>query len=303
MIDILMATHNGERYLREQLDSIINQSEQHWRLLIRDDNSSDGTRGILREYVNRFPDKITVLTGPAQTLGVVKNFSYLMSQAKAEYVMLCDQDDVWLPDKIEISFHKMMELETQYGNHSALLVYTDLSVVNSTLSIVANSFWKWKHINPRNQRKLKRMLVQNVVTGSTIMINWVQLQVSAPIPEGAIMHDWWIALANTTFGYSGFIPSPTVLYRQHDTNVIGAANHVGLTDIKTRRRRLGKLFEACVMQAEAWGGFAVNSEQQEIISCFVRLSRQPAMCKKLSMIANGFFFSGFARNIAFFLLA
>ena len=112
-IDILLATCNGALYLPEQLDSLLAQTCRGWRLLVRDDGSSDGTREILENYRSRHPDVIMIIPGEGQNLGACGNFSCLLEQSDAPYIMFCDQDDVWLPDKIEITLTAMRELERQ----------------------------------------------------------------------------------------------------------------------------------------------------------------------------------------------
>lgn len=103
MIDILLATYNGEEYLRQQIDSIICQSYTNWRLIIRDDSSSDGTLAIIKDYVKRYLNKIILVDENTPNLGSSKSFIRLLDFVSNDYFMFTDQDDVWLPNKVELS--------------------------------------------------------------------------------------------------------------------------------------------------------------------------------------------------------
>jgi len=110
-IDILLSTYNGEQYLRNQIESIINQTYKNWRLLIRDDGSQDKTIEILEYYLRKHKDKIVLIEDGQKHLGASKSFFRLLGYSDAKYIMFCDQDDVWLPYKIEKTYNKMKELE------------------------------------------------------------------------------------------------------------------------------------------------------------------------------------------------
>lgn len=220
-IDILLATYNGEQYLGEQLESLLHQSLQNWQLLIHDDNSTDCTVDIIREYAKRYPSKIKFIEDSISFGSASGNFGFLLEHSEAEYIMFCDQDDIWLPYKIEHSLNEMRQLETQYGN-VPLLVFSDLKVVDENLSIRSNSMWLSQKLNPDTVHDLYSELALNVVTGCTVMINQAAKKCIAPIPSHAMMHDHWIASNIAKYGHASYIPEPLVLYRQHGANVIGA---------------------------------------------------------------------------------
>ena len=221
-IDILLATYNGEVFLEAQLNSILKQTHEDWRLIVRDDGSMDGTREILESYRARFPNKVVVVEDREGNLGLVQNFSRLMEHASADYAVFCDQDDVWMPDKLELTLAKMRDLEREHGAHTPLLVFTDLSVVDQDLQVIHPSFWRYQGVRPQRCNTLNRLLLDNVVTGCTAMMNRPLIQKSVPIPPQAIFHDWWVALVAAASGFSGYVARPTVLYRQHGQNLIGA---------------------------------------------------------------------------------
>jgi glycosyltransferase involved in cell wall biosynthesis len=220
-ISILLSTYNGEKYLKAQLDSLYSQSYQDFKLIVRDDGSRDGTKEILNSYNIELVDS-------SENVGVKKSFEKLLKYAfentNAKYFMFCDQDDVWNNDKIETTLKKMQELEKLYEDDIPLLVHTDLEVVNESLETLSFSMWKSEHINPR-ANTLNKLLIQNTITGCTMMINRNLAMKSLSISSKAIMHDWWIGLVATTFGKIGFIEESTMKYRQHGKNDTGAKTY------------------------------------------------------------------------------
>ena len=220
-IDILLATYNGQAYLREQIDSILAQSNQDWRLIIRDDGSSDNTVSIVEKYAAEYPDKIKLITDSDGNLGASLNFGKLLEYADTEYIMFSDQDDVWLPNKIELTLNAMKAAERIYPD-KPLLIHTDLQVMDSELNTIAKSMWSYQKLFPEAGDDLSRIMAQNVVTGCTVMINKRARAVSIPVPDEAVMYDWWLALNVCRHGKIIYVSIPSILYRQHSGNQVGA---------------------------------------------------------------------------------
>lgn len=219
-IEIVMAAYNGERYLAEQIESILRQTCSDFHLLICDDMSTDQTAYLINRYAQQYPEKITVVEAEKK-YGVNKCFEFLLKQTTAPYVMFCDQDDVWFENKIERSMNCMLELEQNYGSEKPLLVHSDMVVVDSKLQVIHSSFWTYSHLFP-SKNSINRLLVQNVVTGCTAMFNRAAVEASLPIPEAAIQHDWWMALVVAARGHIRPIREPLLYYRQHNSNAVGA---------------------------------------------------------------------------------
>lgn len=221
-IAILMATYNGERYIVEQIESLLTQSYKLWELYIHDDGSKDNTLCIINEYVKKYPEKIHIVNGP-RTGGAKYNFLYLMQQVDAPYVMFCDQDDVWLSEKICKTLSSMYEMEKKKGKEIPLLIFSDLKVVDQDLNIIADKMSIYQQLDNR-KIKFKDLMIQNVVTGCTVMINrtCVKKAVLFNSIENIIMHDWWCSLVAAYFGCIACIDEPLILYRQHVTNSVGA---------------------------------------------------------------------------------
>lgn len=225
MVDILMATYNGADYLSEQIDSIIGQTVEDWRLLISDDCSNDGTLQLIDEYCKA--DSRICLVSHGKRYGSARdNFISLAKHATSEYVMFCDQDDVWLNRKIEITLRKMRELEEIGSEGDPCLVFTDLAVVDSGLEIMSESFTACSHIDP-SRTELRMVLAQSIGAGCTMMLNkpLVELFNEAEVTDRIVMHDWWATLLASAFGRIAYVSETTVLYRQHGSNAVGAVKY------------------------------------------------------------------------------
>jgi glycosyltransferase involved in cell wall biosynthesis len=219
-LSILLSTYNSETYLIEQIDSILSQTVKDWILYIRDDGSSDSTIFLIENYCEQH-DNIILLKDELNNLGAKNSFIKLLSDVDAHYYMFCDHDDVWLSSKVEKTLNKMKEIESQYPQ-KPILVFTDLKVVDADLNVISNSLWRYQHTNPMHAKDIYALSISNPVTGCTIMINQKAKEVSLPMSQKSLMHDLWIALNVTHYGYVDFIDEPTILYRQHNENIIGA---------------------------------------------------------------------------------
>ncbi|MFZ4799638.1 MAG: glycosyltransferase family 2 protein, partial [Bacteroidia bacterium] len=223
-IDILLSTYNSEKHLESQINSLFNQTYTLWNLLIRDDGSTDGTLEYLKNLQIKYPEKIKLFV-ENKNVGVIKSFEYLLTYSNASYIMFCDHDDVWLPNKIEITFSKMQELENEFPN-LPILVHTDLTVVNNNFQKIHDSFWKFSKLNPQLLSNFNYLGVCNGITGCTMLINRKAIDISLPISPNATMHDSWIGLCVSKLGKTGYVNNSTILYRQH------ASNQIGATEIK-----------------------------------------------------------------------
>ena len=214
-IDILLATYNGEKYLKCQLDSILNQTHKNIRILINDDCSTDGTKGILEEYEKK--DKRIIVNYNEKNLGYIKNFENLLKRVENKFFMLSDQDDFWMENKVEISLEKLLK-------DNADLVFTDLEVVDENLNQITPSLVKFMKMNKNIQKHkdYKLVFLRNCVTGCTIISKKELIDKYIPIPEEKPMvHDWWMALIISQIGKLSFLDKPTIKYRQHGKNELG----------------------------------------------------------------------------------
>lgn len=305
-VDILLATCDGEKFLEEQIESLLTQTYHDTRIIIRDDASLDRTPEIIQRYKAYNPEKFVILSSSQtrERVGVKVNFSKLMEFSSAPYIMFSDQDDVWMPNKIEKTLSVMQAMELQYGDHP-FLVHTDLVVVNEHLKILNRSFWKYSHLQPNSGNVLNRLLNQNVVTGCTMMINRLMIELAKPVPEEAFMHDWWMALVAASFGKIGVIDEPTLYYRQHGNNALGAQKFGSLRNL---RNRFQKLMNQEVRKFQQAATFYHRYHDlfdpfcRVLIEAFLTLPRKTWMQKRYTIYKHGFFKQGLLRNIADFML-
>lgn len=222
MVQILMATFNGEKYISEQIESILNQTVQDIQILVRDDGSSDCTVGIIEKYVQLFPNKIVLIKDEIKCGSAVSNFMQLTKYATADYVMYSDQDDFWLPNKIEVTLDSMKKVEITEGTDIPILVFTKYKVVDENLKEI-NKSEKGSQIE-KKRMKLNQLIVQNCVTGCLSMVNKALYSLIGDYDKNILMHDWWTALIASSMGKIIYIPEEVMLYRQHGNNVVGAVN-------------------------------------------------------------------------------
>jgi len=228
-VNILLATYNGEKFLQDQLASIVNQSYTEWRLYISDDGSTDATNDIIQNFQNKYCDKVFVLKNAIPFKNAKDNFINLVNRTDGDLFLFCDQDDVWQEDKLYNMISKYQSLP-DYNKKRPVLMHSDLIVVDAELKIIAPSFMKFANINPCFNYP-KSYLIQNNVTGCTMLINDVLrdlfvacLNKCKSLQKDIIMHDWFFALIAAYFGEVHFVNTKDIFYRQHGSNVVGAKN-------------------------------------------------------------------------------
>ena len=263
MIEILLATYNGERFLPEQIESITSQSFKDYYILASDDNSSDCTFEILRSYESVMGEKIKVVQ--SNTHSAKENFYNLLDMADAEYIALCDQDDFWERDRLKKSLKAVQRLERRYGKETPILVHSDLEIVDENLNSQNKKMSELTGISEAikyakkeskylytisTEKSFSRYLVENNITGNTVIINKALLDIYKR-PEVSFMHDWWLGLIAFTFGKVGFLNECLVKYRQHEKNELGAKNPLELHNIKKRnKQRIRENYDCMFAQVE-----------------------------------------------------
>lgn len=201
MVSICIATYNGSKYIKEQLDSIISQIDEIDEIIISDDSSTDDTLKIVESYNSK---QIKIYTDNIYH-SPIYNFENALSKAKGDYIFLCDQDDIWLPNKI-----KIMKAELQKYD----LVVSDCRVVDSNLNVKEESIFKVLHSRPG----FFKNLIKNTYTGCCMAFKKEVLEYILPFPASIAMHDIWIGLSVELHGTVHFIDQPLILYRRHGEN-------------------------------------------------------------------------------------
>ena len=223
-----MATYNGAKYLREQIDSILSQTSDLWHLYIHDDGSKDGTIEILNDYATRCAETVTVLDYPSQG-GALQNFMSLLEKVEADYYMFSDQDDVWHPTKVEKSYLAMKEQEALHPD-KPIIVHSDVRVVDSQLNVLHPSYREYGHIYPEKVTCFRECVI-NITLGCAMLFNRKSRAVSLDRPwKHALMHDGWVT--TRTFAEKGIVyamPEALLEYRNHGDNTVGATDGARFT--------------------------------------------------------------------------
>ncbi|MCR4717368.1 MAG: glycosyltransferase family 2 protein [Lachnospiraceae bacterium] len=214
-IEVMLASYNGEKYIRTQLDSILKQDCEkkgvaNIHITVRDDGSTDETVAIVREYVDKYPEKIRLVRG--ENVGVIRGFFTMLKHANtADYYAFSDQDDYWLPEKLSVAIsHLDTDDVPRLYSSATRLVDSDLKEIDSAINR--------SDIKP----SFRNAMLENVATGCTCVFNEaLRAEVLYRLPVHIYMHDWWLYLVATAFGEYYYDETPYILYRQHEGNVLG----------------------------------------------------------------------------------
>lgn len=222
-IEVLMAVYNGSAYIREQIDSILNQTYENWHLTISDDGSTDGTDLIADEYAAKYPEQITRVYSGVRFGNARDHFMWLSENCTSRYMLYSDQDDVFNPEKMSRLMDAMQNAERQWGRDLPILVFSDQTVVDEKLNVIEPSLMRCQK-QAFDSFDYHALLIQNVVTGGAMMVNrpLCSLAVQCRSRERIIMHDWWMAATAARFGKVIYLDEPLSLYRQHGGNSVGA---------------------------------------------------------------------------------
>lgn len=211
MISVCMATYNGEKYITQQLDSILSQISDTDELIISDDGSTDKTIDIIQEYQTKYKN-IRLLNGPR--CGVQKNFENALKHVQGDIVFLCDQDDVWVKGKVKACMH---EFETKEN----ILVLHDAYIVDENCNVIEDSLFAHRG----SKSGLVKNIIKNSYVGCCMAFRKDLLEHCLPFPDKIEMHDWWIGLVAEKVGKTALINKPYLMYRRHAENVSSFHHH------------------------------------------------------------------------------
>lgn len=264
-VAVLLSTYNGQKFIAEFLNSLVAQSFREFDLIVRDDASSDKTIAILNSYSNKL--KIHIFKSQ-ENLGPANSFMDLLGNSGSEfdYYFFADQDDYWNSNKIELALSKLVGNDDQ-----PTLYFSALELVKEDLT----------HISFTSDPKfigLDNALVQNIAIGCTIAFNAkARLLVLNNRPKVMIMHDWWFYIVISAFGIILYDKKPTLKYRQHGGNTIGAATNI----YQDFRRRANRFFSK-----KKDGIFRINEQAAEFYRCYSQLL-SPSQIKLIQGLAKG----------------
>ncbi|MTD42434.1 glycosyltransferase [Erwinia sp. CPCC 100877] len=206
MISVCIATFNGEKYLEEQLDSILPQISADDELIISDDGSTDATVSIITDYTAK-DARVKFFKGPGR--GVIANFEYAITQAVGDFIFLADQDDVWLPEKIRVT----LDFFTEHPEID--VVVSDLKIVNESLEVIESSYFRYRNV----KTGFIHNILKNKYIGAGMAFRGDFKASILPFPTEIPMHDMWIGLLGASRKRSALIPQQLTLYRRHADNV------------------------------------------------------------------------------------
>ena len=219
--------------------------------------------------------------------------------------MFSDQDDYWNKDKVELTLEKMKQMESKYGKDTPLVVFTDAIVVDSKLNLIHRSFHRSNHLNTK-RLGLAHVLMENKLIGCTMMMNQALKNKIIAIPENARVHDWWVALIAATFGKIGYLEESTILYRQHEDNVIGNQEYGSyikkrLASLKSQREVIYSNMKQAQEFIDIYDMYLTN-EQKALIGRFANLNKRNWFYRRYAMYRYGYKKSGVPRNLGLLLV-
>jgi glycosyltransferase involved in cell wall biosynthesis len=236
MISVAMCTYNGALFLKKQIDSLISQNYPHVEIIIVDDGSTDETIQILNDYQQNY-SQIKVFRNESNK-GLVKNFEKAIRHTSGEYIALCDQDDIWFPEKLST-------LVTELGDAS--LIYTPVRMIDEQDKPLDIDFYGRRKIQPVSGKCSKALLFDNCILGHTTLFSRSLLDFILPFPDGISAHDQWIAIIAATIGEIKYHDQILSLYRMHQNNaalktrgqkksLLGALNRKYQRNRRTRKK-------------------------------------------------------------------
>lgn len=293
MVEIVLATYNGEKYIKEQLESLVNQSYQEFKILVRDDGSTDRTVEILRAFAKR-DKRIKVIEDEKGNLGYAENFFELLRLSRAEYVLLCDQDDVWMGDKIE-KMVKVANFELQFmEKKEPLLIHHDVTLVDEDLKGT-----KWMIQRKGIVEGIDKFFFQNLVQSAAMMINRPLINMLKNRPNTIQFHDKYIHIMAELFGKRGFVPESLMLYRQHGNNSVGTESFTKKRE--KFKKNQGKVFLEWEREAFLFilRNFKLKEEDRVFINSYLFITDMTVPKKeRLKMLKRSKIYMPFKKRVA-----
>lgn len=254
-IEIAVPAHNCAAWLNDLIESILQQDVDNWRIVARDDASTDDTAARLDTWQQRLGERMIILPdGP--NLGMLGNYDAVLAATTARWVMFADPDDVWKPRKMTADVAAMRSAEAVAGADIPIVVCSDAEVVDAQHHPIAASYWRWSRMNPSLCSVFHRLLVDSPVLTSTMMVNRALLKVSLPMSGAAACPDWWHALVACALGRIVCLPQATISYRRHPNNdsvvPTTASLATGATRISSAHNRVQRLVRQYSAQAKGF---------------------------------------------------
>lgn len=227
-VSVAMAVYNGEKFLKQQLDSVLTQLSDTDEIIISIDPSTDNTKNIIDSYKDR---RIKVVKGPGK--GLIANFENAIKHTKNDIIFLCDQDDIWLPDKVDkvlLAFNK---------NQDVQVVLHDAIIVDERLNIVNYSYFSFR----KSKLGIFSNIIKNSYIGCCMAFSRELKSYILPFPKDLPMHDQWIGLVGEEIGINVLIDEKLILYRRHERNASNIKHSGIIQMLKWRKCIISSLWD------------------------------------------------------------
>jgi glycosyltransferase involved in cell wall biosynthesis len=311
--DVLLPCYNAAAWIDKVVENLLTLQGPTWRLIARDDGSTDNTLDLLKKWRDALGPRVLLLddTSP-RNLGWEGNYNALLAASTAPWVLMADPDDVWLPNRVEVTLSALRTAELSVGVGTPVAVCTDAIVVDGTLSMMAPSYWQWSRTRPLAQPRISRQAMDSVALGSTMALNRALIEKALPLKAGAAGPDWWLALVAVAFGRFVAVPEATIQYRRHGGNSTQDPFSVTLAGALSRyanapaslRNRLNFLIDQAARQAQEFldrFGDELHREDVDRLRGLADLSKMGPMKRRATIITRGLWFNSPMKNVGLLL--
>ena len=312
-IEIALPAYNCAAWLDELIESILQQDVDNWRIVTRDDASTDGTAARLGSWKQHLGERMMMVEGSTPNLGPVGNYNAVLSATSSRWIMLADSDDVWRPGKLQLTLQAMQAAEAAHGPATPIAVFTDAEVVDEQLQPVADSYWRWSRANLAAAQVFHRLVVDSPAISSTMMVNRALLDLALPMPAAIWSQDWWAMMVAAAFGKVVKLDERTILYRRHSANdslepyaatTQGVVRRL-LAAPGSAREKLDLLIDRIARQAGAFAERFQGELSASDLAALKAASRLPyagGIQRRWSVVRHGLWFGSLPKNLGMMLL-
>jgi glycosyltransferase involved in cell wall biosynthesis len=315
-VDIAFPCYNAVLWVDRFLESLLDGVDVPWRVVTRDDGSSDGTLALLKRWRDRLGSSRMLLVeedGPPRNLGVIGNYNAVLAACSAPWVLTGDPDDIWLRNRIPLTLGALRAAETEAGEQTPLAVCTDAEVIDSDLNPVAPSYWRWSRNMPPRRYTVARVAMDSVALGSTMAINRALLQAALPMSAGAAYQDSWMALVAVSLGRLVVLPEATIRYRRHGANTTKdpfSASLAGalwklLKEPLAAHERLNSSIRQAARQAGAFASAyadRLSATDANALRALARLPEMSPLDRRIALARHGLWFNSPLKNLGMMVL-
>lgn len=314
-VDIAMPCYNSAPWLDGMIQSILAQEGPAWRIVARDDGSTDETAQRLLAWRDKLGERMVVLENPTrENLRIAASYTAVLRATTAPFVLTADPDDIWLPGHLDRVVETMRRAQSRAGAHVPQAVCTNAIVVDESGNHLEPSYWRWVRSSPRRGKHVRQVAMENPALGSTMGINRALLDLALPIPRESGAQDWWLALAASAFGRLTAIEEVSILYRRHGGNhmkdpfgasILGAVRLTLSAPAKARERVRALLFNRIASQAGVFVaryGDRLGAEDAEALRALADLPRQGPAARRRTLVGQGFGFASRVKTVGAWVL-